>query len=63
MSNIYKEHQYTLPIGINARQLAKEKKTKHRKASYLRVLFADLCTHIQLTLDLFTKYIPVLFIE
>jgi hypothetical protein len=48
MIKIYKDQQYTLPIAINARQLAKEKKTKLRKASHRRVLFAHLCAHIRI---------------
>jgi hypothetical protein len=32
MSKIYKDHQYTLPTGINARQLAKEKKNQTQKS-------------------------------
>jgi hypothetical protein len=60
MSTINKGHQYTLTIGINSLQLAEEKNAKLRKASHRRLVFEDLRTQTQWTLDLFTKYITVL---
>ena len=39
MSKIYKDHQSTLPIGINTRQLAKEKKNQTQKSEPMPATF------------------------
>jgi len=46
MSKIYKDHQHTVPIGINARQIAKEKKNQTQKSEPTPANFSLTCVYI-----------------